>query len=132
MDALLKKYFAAVVVLLLGLAAYFQAAGATQLVGAAFVSSSASAAPARPLPAFATTSHERRSAQPIIDHNPFDSANPDLNPKATESPAAVPTGPDLSADPLSAPSCDGIQRWPLVARAPRSELLPPSGRDLQR
>ncbi|HVJ18085.1 MAG TPA: type II secretion system protein GspC [Polyangiaceae bacterium] len=112
MDSLLKKYFAAVVVALLALAAYFQAAGATQLVGAAFVSSSASAAPARPVPTFPTTSHERRTAQPILDHNPFDSANPDLNPKpeAVASPAAVPQEPDLS-DPLSAPSCDGIQAF---------------------
>jgi general secretion pathway protein C len=110
LDSLLKKYFAIVIVALLGVAAYFQAAGATQLVGAAFLATSASAGPARPLPTFPTTTHERRSADAIINSNPFDSANRDLNPKPEESPAAVPAEPVIE-DPLSAPSCDGVQAF---------------------
>ena len=46
-DLLLKKYFTGVVLAIVALAAYFQAAGATQLVGAALSSPAASGTPLR-------------------------------------------------------------------------------------
>jgi general secretion pathway protein C len=107
-DALLKKYFPGVLLLLIALAAYFQASGATELVGAAFIapapSGSAllrggSVAPVVPL--------ERRTAQPIIERNPFDSVTGPLNakppPTLTPDPAKLETG-----DPLAAAACDGV------------------------
>jgi general secretion pathway protein C len=110
-DSLFKKYFVVVVVVLLGLVAYFQAAGASQLVGAAFVAPSASVLSplSRVTPLFGPTTSERKSAEPIIERNPFDSVTGNLTPKPeVVSPAATPSAPDLS-DPLGAPGCDGVQ-----------------------
>ncbi len=109
-DALLKKYFPGVLLLLIALSAFFQASGATELVGAAFIAPapSGSAAligrgggvPPGVLP-------ERRTAQPIIDRNPFDSVTGPLNakppPTLAPDPAKLETG-----DPLTASACDGV------------------------
>lgn len=106
LDALLKKYFAVVLLGLLALAAYFQAAGAMQLLGAALLSS-ASVGPAPPVaPAAAGPLRKPRSAEAIIDRNPFDSVTGPLHPKPE--PELVPESkPDFS-DPLSAPACPGV------------------------
>ena len=71
-DLLLKKYFIGVVLAFVALAAYFQAAGATQLIGAAFSSPASSAAPARAALAPPVSTRERPTAEPIIHRNPFD------------------------------------------------------------
>ncbi len=78
-DLLLKKYFLGVVSAFVALAAYFQAAGATQLIGAAFSGPLASAPPPRVTPAPAPTTHERPTADAIIARNPFDSVTGPLN-----------------------------------------------------
>lgn len=110
LDALLKKYFLAVVLGLVALAAYFQAAGATQLFGAALLAP-APAAPAVPVtPAqLPHLTREPRTAEPIIARNPFDSVTGPLYPKPE--PALVPQAePDFS-DPLAAPACEGISAF---------------------
>jgi general secretion pathway protein C len=110
-DALLKRYFLGVVLLLVAIAAYFQAAGATQLVGSAIgaapsASSSLIVAPPYKL---AVPTRELKSGLPIIERNPFDSVTGPLNAVPAPDPALTPVaGPDTS-DPLSSPACDGIQ-----------------------
>jgi general secretion pathway protein C len=109
LDALLKRYFLGVVLLLVAVAAYFQAAGATQLIGSAIgAAPSGSAAPIVAPPfKLAVPTREPKSGQAIIERNPFDSVTGPLNAlPPTELP--TPQGPDLS-DPLKAPSCEGMQ-----------------------
>lgn len=108
LDPLLRKYFPAVVLVLLALAAYFQAGAATELVGAALISPMPSASAGK-VPGHAARGErsEPRSAQPIIDRNPFDSVTGPLNAKPIETP--VPKAGDLETnDPLAATPCDGI------------------------
>ncbi len=107
-DALLKKYFLAVILGLVALSAYFQAAGATQLLGAALLppAGSARVPSATAVSPFAVPAREPRSAEPIIDRNPFDSVTGPLHPKPVEE-VTKPPEADLS-DPLSAAACDGV------------------------
>jgi len=111
LDSLVKKYFAGVVLCLVAMAAYFQAAGATQLFGAALGAGapSASAPPeAVRAPGGFATGREGKSAEPIIARNPFDSVTGPLYPKPED--AVVPTPTELVVtDPLGAPGCDGVQ-----------------------
>jgi general secretion pathway protein C len=104
-DLLLKKYFIGVVLSFVALAAYFQAAGATQLIGAAFTSPASSAAPPRAATLPALSTHERPTAEAIIHRNPFDSVTGPLDAEKLDVP--VPTkSPIDNTDPLSAPACD--------------------------
>lgn len=109
-DALLKRYFLGVVLVLVAVAAYFQAAGATQLIGSAIgAAPSGSAAPiVAPPYKLAVPTRDPKTGQPIIERNPFDSVTGPLNAVPPPDPALTPTGPDLS-DPLASPACDGIQ-----------------------
>lgn len=112
LDALLKRYFSGVVLVLVAIAAYFQAAGATQLIGSAIGAAAPSGSAIAPAAPFkpAVPAREPKSGLPIIERNPFDSVTGPLNPIDPPSPAAIPTptGPDLS-DPLSSPVCEGLQ-----------------------
>jgi general secretion pathway protein C len=111
-DALLKRYFLGVVLALVAIAAYFQAAGATQLVGSAIGAASASPAPiVAPPYKLAVPTREAKSGLPIIERNPFDSVTGPLNAKPPElvDEAAAPQGPDPNLDPLASPACEGIQ-----------------------
>ena len=106
-DALFKKYFLAVVLLLMAVAAYFQAAGATQLLGAALLAP-ASSAPGANTPSVVppVPTREPRNADPIIDRNPFDSVTGSLRPKPDD---IVPESNTLDvSNPLAAPACDGV------------------------
>lgn len=110
-DALLKRYFLGVVLALVAVAAYFQAAGATQLVGSAIGAASASGAPpiASPPYKLAVPPRPQKSGQAIIERNPFDSVTGPLNAVPPPDPSLTPeAGPDTS-DPLSSPACDGMQ-----------------------
>jgi general secretion pathway protein C len=109
-DSLLKKYFPVVVLVLVGLAAYFQAAGATQLIGAAFIAPSGSVPPPKPLPTFQPSLGGRKTADAIIDRNPFDSVTGPLHPKPVE-PEPEPEPEPVVSDPLTAPACDGVQAF---------------------
>jgi general secretion pathway protein C len=107
-DALLKKYFALLVLALVALAAYFQASGTTQLIGAALGGDEIeqlAAAPPEPVAA-APSRIERPGAEPIIDRNPFDSVTGPL--KAQPIPEGGQAQLDLN-DPLGAPGCDGVK-----------------------
>lgn len=108
-DALLKRYFLGVVLALVAVAAYFQAAGVTQLVGSAIGAASATPPPiVAPPYKLAVPTREPKSGQAIIERNPFDSVTGPLNAVEANVPAPTPVGPDLS-DPLASPACDGIQ-----------------------
>ena len=106
-DALLKKYFPGVLLLLIALSAFFQASGATELVGAAFIAPAPSGSALPRQAVMPGVVPERRTAQPIIERNPFDSVTGPLNakppPTLTPDPAKLETG-----DPLSASACDGV------------------------
>jgi general secretion pathway protein C len=108
-DLLLEKYFVGVVLAFVALAAYFQAAGATQLIGAAFSGPATRATPSRLMAAAAaTTTRERASADAIIARNPFDSVTGPLNAakfplEKVPVPGESPIG---NTDPLAAPVCD--------------------------
>jgi general secretion pathway protein C len=113
LDALLKRYFLGVVLALVAVAAYFQAAGATQLIGSAIGAAgpSGSAAPI-PNPPYRlpVPTREQKSGEAIIARNPFDSVTGPLNAKPVDplNDPAKPVEPEL-VDPLAAPTCDGIQ-----------------------
>ncbi len=111
LDPLLRKYFPVLVLALLALSAYFEASGASELVGAAFIAPAASGSAARlPLhPPLNVPRSEPRSAEPIIERNPFDSVTGPLNAKPIETPAPVPKDTELVAkDPLHADQCEGV------------------------
>ena len=112
LDPLLRKYFPVLVLALLALAAYFEASGASELVGAAFIAPAPSGS-AGQLGAHAPSTFagrvEQRSAEAIIDRNPFDSVTGPLNAKPIETPASTPKPEELSTkDPLHADPCEGI------------------------
>ncbi|MEI9940647.1 MAG: type II secretion system protein GspC [Pseudomonadota bacterium] len=107
-DLLLKKYFLGVVLAFVALAAYFQAAGATQLIGTALSASASRALSSRVMAAAATTrTRERPTADAIIARNPFDSITGPLNAAkfALENVPVPGKSPD-NTDPLTAPVCD--------------------------
>ncbi|HEY6081101.1 MAG TPA: type II secretion system protein GspC [Polyangiaceae bacterium] len=110
LDALLKRYFLGVVLLLVAVAAYFQASGATQLIGSAIGAATPSGAPATQPVSFSLSgsTREPKSGQAIIDRNPFDSVTGPLTPPPMTETMATPKEPDL-ADPLGCPACDGVQ-----------------------
>lgn len=104
-DRLLKKYFLGVVLAFVALAAYFQAAGATRLMGTALCEPVKRAPPPRVVAAAAST-HERPTAEAIIARNPFNSITEPLN-AAKFAPEPVPReSPHDNTDPLTAPVCD--------------------------
>ena len=141
LDALLKRYFPAVVLVLVALAAYFQASGAMELLGAALTPDEAAYA-ARGAPGAASpgagagargTPRGEKNAEPILARNPFDSVTGPLNIKPLEISNTPAAKVDLS-DPLSAPGCEGMRvaiitespdpEWSLVALQAPGEAAP--------
>jgi general secretion pathway protein C len=111
LDPLLRKYFPVLVLALLALSAYFEASGASELVGAAFIAPAASGSANLPgHPPLAMPKTETRTADPIIERNPFDSVTGPLNAKPIETPAPVPKEAEVAAtkDPLHVDQCEGI------------------------
>jgi general secretion pathway protein C len=107
LDPLLRKYFPALVLALLALSAYFEASGATELVGAAFIAP-ASSGPVRQVK-LPPPKIEVRSADPIIERNPFDSITGPLNAKPIEAPSLAPKPVAFELkDPLAVSQCEGI------------------------
>ena len=108
MDPLFRKYFPALVLVLVAIAAFFQASGANELVGAAFIASAPSAMPERALrhPA-AVAAIERGTAETILKRNAFDSVTGPLDPSAQAIPVPKPGQLEVS-DPLAAAPCDGV------------------------
>ncbi len=110
-DTLLKRHFWAVILLLIAVAAFFDAQGIMQVVGASLGADDKQlAAPplaARVPPTPGSASPHATSAEPILARNVFDSVTGPIVPKAaSDEPVEAPL--DLS-DPYNAPECDGYK-----------------------
>lgn len=121
LDVLLRRYSVGIILLLLGGAAYFQASGLTQVVGASFAADEKSlaalpAASARaPKPAGSAVPDEHSvSARSIIDKNPFDSVTPRPLDAVPVQDAEAPVVIDLEHSE-NAPICDGTKALLIVA-----------------
>jgi general secretion pathway protein C len=114
-DQLLKRHFWAVILVLVGIAAFLDAQGIMHIVGAGLGADETQLAvpplSARlPAPPTTATPHAT-SADPILSRNAFDSVTGPLNaapPIASSEVASVAPPIDLS-DPYNAPQCDGMQ-----------------------
>jgi general secretion pathway protein C len=121
-DTALRRYFAGVILALIAVAAYFQAAGVTQLAGSAFAPDDKGlAGPPRerahiPAPASSAADEHATSARWIMERNPFDS----VTPRPLDAPPVVDAG-DQSVVDLehyeNAPTCDGVKALIIVAAA---------------
>jgi general secretion pathway protein C len=107
-DPLFRKYFPALVLVLVAIAAFFQASGANELVGAAFIASAPSGGPpSRTTPSIAAVRNEIRSGESILRRNAFDSVTGPLDPSATAVPVPAPGQLEVN-DPLAVGPCDGV------------------------
>ena len=123
-DALLRRYFTAVVLVLVALVALFQAKAAAELVGAALGIDESSlvttpTAHAADLNAQSKAAG-KKSAEPIIARNPFDSVTGPLYPKPSDSAGGGSPGKLDLSNPLAAPACEGI-RVAIVTESPDRE-----------
>lgn len=115
-DPLLKRFFPAVVLVLVGIAAYFQASGMGQLVATSVavdpssIPSAVAAPKIAPAPAPASTDHST-SGSAILSRNPFDSVTGpiDPNPVAPSVGSDAPPPADNSGDPDDDPYCDAVK-----------------------
>lgn len=118
LDALIKRYFPVVLVALTGGAAYFQASGVAQIVGAVIAVDEkgllASGGTQKTVGSPTATSDHHTTAAAIIERNPFDSVKGNLNPapSATAAGGSTPFAP--TDDPYHAPACEGVK---LIATA---------------
>ena len=121
-DTALRRYFAGVILALIAVAAYFQAAGVTQLAGSALAPDDKGlAGPPReknhlPAPASSVPDDHATSARWIMERNPFDS----VTPRPLDAPPAAPdAGGDQAVVDLehyeNAPACDGVKALIIVA-----------------
>ena len=107
-DALFKKYFVLIILGLVALAAYFQASGTMALIGAALTEAPANT-PSAFIPDKAVVrGAERRTAQPLIKRNPFDSETGPLDSKPAPIVEAPEPEPQVT-DPLRAPVCSDVK-----------------------
>ena len=117
-DAIFKRYFAAVVCLFIGVAAYFQASGMGALV-ASSVALDPSALPAAPpllaraAPA-ATSQDHTTTAAAILSRNPFDSQTGPLDAKGIDLPTELPKE-QSNANPYADPDCEVAKVLLIVA-----------------
>jgi len=123
LDKLLKRYFWAVLLGLVAVAAFFDAQGIMQFVGASLGADEKQLAAvplaARLAPAPLSPSQHATSADAILSRNPFDSVTGPLNRVAAaveEVDASLPPPPDVS-DPFGAPDCEGVKVLIIAASA---------------
>lgn len=111
-DSLLKRYFPVVVLALIAAAAFFQAKGLTQMLGAMITGEAAKPTNkvSRSLGATGTMSRESKSAEPILQRNVFDSVTGPIveDEQGEHAEEAAPQKLDLS-DPLGAPTCSNVK-----------------------
>jgi general secretion pathway protein C len=119
-DKILRRHFWAVLISLIGVAAFLDAQGITQLIGAGLAAdekqlSAPPLAPRTP-PSAGSAFAKATSADPILARNPFDSVTGPLN--KVEEPSGQGTQPpaDLS-NPYNAPPCDGVKVLIIAASA---------------
>ena len=111
-DAVLKRYFPAVICVMIAIAAYFQASGIGQLVASSIASGAAaltahSVAPKPPVAAATARDHET-SAERILGRNPFDSVTGPLD--GANLALSLPTTlPPENTDPYKDPVCDSAK-----------------------
>lgn len=106
-ELIFKKYFYLVVLVLVALAAYFQASGISSLIGAQF--SPGSGPTFKPMVEAKTTAAVRLSVQTLQRRNPFDSVTGTVFP-GDQPPPEEPVeqeGPRFD-DPLTVPVCPGV------------------------
>jgi general secretion pathway protein C len=134
----LKRYFGWVILALIAIAAYFQAAGITQLVGTSLAADEkalASLPPSNARPSTATvTDDHATNARPILDRNPFDSTSQ----RPLDAPPPVEDGGEAPPIDLehyeNAPPCEGMKAL-IVLSAPTAgewsmaALTPPGSND---
>lgn len=111
LDAILKRYFPAVVCLLIALAAYFQASGMGELVASSALLDPSSMPPPPPAPkgglGHTPQGAERTvNAGPILSRNPFDSVTGPLDGKQIDLPQQPETPAPDGSDPYADPICD--------------------------
>jgi general secretion pathway protein C len=116
LDALAKRYAPLVICLLLGIAAYFQASGMAQLVGALVAppGDEARAGTTRKPLLAAIADGRDTSAAAILTRNPFDSITGPLHPPAPAPSASGEAPPGADRDPYADPPCD-VARVVLIA-----------------
>lgn len=114
-DGTLKRYYVALVCALIALAAFFQASGMTELVGAAVVGAPAPSSTSPSTVGKASlvpppNEDHARSAKDILARNPFDSITGPLDGKSLDLPssAAPPTAED-GKDPFQDPDCNDVR-----------------------
>jgi general secretion pathway protein C len=120
-DKLLKRHFWAVILLLVATAAFLDAQGIMQFVGASLGADAQQlAAPplgARLPPTSGSASPHTTSAEAILSRNPFDSVTGPLNAVAAAEEAAENAAPPDMSDPFNAPDCDGVHVLIIAASA---------------
>lgn len=118
-DALFKRYFAIVLCILIGAAAYFQASGMGQLVASSVAldpSAVPAAPPVAPRAAGSAATHEHAtSASAILARNPFDSVTGPLDGQQLELPDVKDVKEDSDRDPYDDPECDVAKALLIVA-----------------
>ncbi|MBI4703670.1 MAG: general secretion pathway protein GspC [Deltaproteobacteria bacterium] len=105
LDAKLKRFFPLIVCALAALAAYLQASGIGELVGTSVSDSAPVASPTAAHAAEPGKGRARRSADPILARNPFDSVTGPLTEKPEEAPKIAPEAAP-AGNPLDDPSCE--------------------------
>jgi general secretion pathway protein C len=119
-DKLLKRHFWAVILALVAVAAFFDAQGIMQVVGANLGADEKqlSAPPllARLPPGPASASPHSTDAKPILDRNAFDHVTGPINPVAPPPEDDVQPEPGPT-DPFNAPDCDGVKVLVIAASA---------------
>jgi general secretion pathway protein C len=122
LDRLLKRHFWAVLLVLVAIAAFFDAQGIMQVVGASLGADDKQLAAvplaARVPPAPVSAGGHATNADAILSRNPFDSITGPLNlvPAQVEEVDASLPPPDLT-DPFNAPDCDGVKVLIIAASA---------------
>ncbi|MBI5531495.1 MAG: general secretion pathway protein GspC [Deltaproteobacteria bacterium] len=112
LDTVLKRYFALIIMALIGLAAWFQASGVSRWVGSRFavdaqaLAASPGSSVSSPTAAPAASDPHSRTGEAVIQRNPFDSVTgPLIKGDAGLLDGDVPSAPVDFSNPYGAPDC---------------------------
>jgi general secretion pathway protein C len=112
-DALVKRFFPGILLVLIALAAYFQGSGLVQLFTTGLFESDDAAVKAWSATAGKSravgSGNQLKSIEPILSRNPFDSVTGPLNVQPLDASDAVSKREELdTSDPLNARNCEGV------------------------
>jgi general secretion pathway protein C len=133
LDALFKRYFVPIICVLIGAAAYFQAAGMGALIASSVSLGPSSLPPSLPAPRSAAPAASNQdhttTATAILDRNPFDSVTGPLIGRTLNLPSADSVR-EADRDPYQDPVCD-VARVLLIMSAddPRWSFAALAGAD---